>query len=84
MSEFSVAEVRDSIKEILINECVIDSELIKPEAGLIDDLGLDSMTAVSLLTSLEEKYSICLEDDLSELPETFADLVRFVSGKLTN
>jgi len=49
---------------------------------IFDALGIDSMQALSLLTALEERYSVEIPDYEVQDVRTFADLADVVSSRL--
>ena len=56
-----------------------------PDTPLLGALPeLDSMAVITVITSLEERFDIIVEDDelVAEVFEDVASLVRFVQGKL--
>jgi len=57
-----------------------------PETGLFGDLPeLDSMAVAGLLTEIEDRLGIVIEDDEvdGEMLETYGALLAFVEGKLS-
>ena len=56
-------EVRNLIAEII----EMDPSEITPDAGLVEDLGMDSMMALEILAALEKKYKIKIPEE--ELPK---------------
>jgi acyl carrier protein len=66
------SNVFDAVKEEIkkINDC---GEDIKDDSRLKEDLGLDSLSVVSLIASLEERFGIMYND--SELdPDNLTDV----------
>lgn len=79
--------VIDDVKHILadvlqLGEDAEEFSVSTPLLGSIPEL--DSMTVVSLMTSLEEYYGFVIEDDeiSAEVFETVGSLVSFVEGKV--
>jgi acyl carrier protein len=70
-------EIIDTIAE----ESGIDRAEIKPDSDLYS-LGIDSLSALEILTVLEEKYDIIIKDsDLKDI-NNVTEIVRLVSSKL--
>lgn len=68
----------EEMKEELVTIGILyDGELTK-ETSLREDLGLDSLDAMELVTRLESRYEISISDDSAELSETIGDLIRIV------
>ncbi|CZF83019.1 Meromycolate extension acyl carrier protein [Grimontia celer] len=65
------------------SESGIAAKDIVPSMSLRDDLGMDSMQAVSLTLDLEDSLSIAIDDeDLIKL-ETVSDLLEIIESKLS-
>lgn len=76
------ADVRDTLVQTLGIEDRVDT--LTPQTALLDNLTeLDSMAVVELLTALEERFGITIDDgDVSgELFETLGSLTAFVQEK---
>jgi acyl carrier protein len=70
-------EIIDTIAE----ESGIDWDEIKSDSDLYS-LGIDSLSALEILTVLEEKYDIIIKDsDLKDI-NNVTEIVRLVSSKL--
>lgn len=76
--------VRDVLADVLgISAARVDA--FTSETGLFGELPeLDSMAVAGLLTELEDRLGIIIEDDEvdGEMMESFGSLVKFVSQKL--
>lgn len=68
----------DTVKDIIANQLGMDSNKIKPESDIINDLGLDSLDIVGLLMTLEEKWNIVAEDDDIKKLKTVQDVVNYI------
>lgn len=67
----------EEVKKIIAEELNIDEEKITMESKLIDDLGADSLDAVSLIMAVEEKYNIQISDEVAQKIQTVGDIVRY-------
>lgn len=76
------------LKQILADVLGISSEdamALTPESGLFGHLPeLDSMAVAGLLTEIEDRFDIVIEDDDvdGEMLETYGSLMAFVEAKL--
>lgn len=81
-------EVENKLRIILRDILGISAEraaALMPESGLFGVLPeLDSMAVANLLTEIEDRIGITVEDDEidGEMLESFGSLNQFVSGKL--
>ena len=69
------------VQDILIQQLQVSREQIKPEAGIIADLGADSLDMVEIAMKAEEEFSLTLPDEEAEKIVTVDDLYEAV-GKL--
>jgi len=70
-------EIIDTIAE----ESGIDRDEIKPDSDLYS-LGIDSLSALEILTVLEEKYNIMIQDNDLKNMNSVMEIIRLVSSKL--
>ena len=68
----------EKVKEVLMEAINVDEDMIKMEANLKDDLGIDSLAAVELSLELETEFDVRIEDE--ELV-TVADIVSLLESK---
>lgn len=81
-------EVETSIRELLVDVLGVDDEQVAkmdsdtPLFGALPEL--DSMAVAGLLTEMEDRLEITIEDEDvdGELFESFGSLVEFTKGKL--
>jgi acyl carrier protein len=64
-----------------MHQLQVSREQIKPEAGIIADLGADSLDMVEIAMKAEEEFSLTLPDEEAEKIVTVDDLYEAV-GKL--
>ena len=69
------------VQDILMHQLQVNREQIKPEAGIIADLGADSLDMVEIAMKAEEEFSLTLPDEEAEKIVTVDDLYEAV-GKL--
>lgn len=68
----------DKLLEIFANVIPeVDTNEIKPESNLVEDLGLNSLTLVLLAVSIEEEYNMKF-DDLSS-KETVGEVRDYIA-----
>ena len=71
----------DKIKDILVNDLSVDEKLIKPEAELVNDLGINSLELADLILLCEERFGITVEDDDIHKFITVGDVVSYLEEK---
>ena len=70
-------EIIDTIAE----ESGIDRDEIKPDSDLYS-FGIDSLSALEILTVLEEKYNIIIQDNNLKNINSVTEIIRLVSSEL--
>lgn len=70
--------VRERIDIILIDLLALD-KAPKSEEHLYNDLGMDSLDAVELITKIEEEFKIEISDEQLEEIKTVGDVTKMVN-----
>ena len=73
----------DEVKEILADQLDINAEDIELSSNLSDDLGADSLDAIDIVMTIEDRYSIEVPDEVIENMETVDDIVSFIEAHAT-
>ena len=75
-------ELIEAINKTFVDNLEIEEELLKPEAGLFTDLGLDSLDMVDLMVGLQRKFKISLRqsEEMKKIV-TLQDLYDFIEVK---
>lgn len=68
----------EQLKEILVEEMQIKEDLIKPDAELINDLGMNSIELSELVLACEDKFSIQVDEDKVRTFVTVNDVVSYL------
>lgn len=71
----------EKVKEVLMDTINVDEDMIKLEANLKDDLGIDSLAAVELSLELETEFDVRIEDEELAKLVTVADIVSLLESK---
>ena len=71
----------EKVKEVLMEAINVDEDMIKMEANLKDDLGIDSLAAVELSLELETEFDVRIEDEELAKQVTVADIVSLLESK---
>jgi acyl carrier protein len=77
-----INSVEERLKKVLVNELKIESEQIKTDSSLADDLGVDSADMVDLLFAIEDEFNIEISDDEVEEYQKFNDIVDRIKEKI--
>ena len=69
---------------MLINDLAVNADEIKPEAELINDLGINSLELADLILLCEEKFGIEVKDDDIHKFITVGDVVAYLEENVKN
>lgn len=75
-------EVPPQLREIIVSHLGVDDDEVTPDASFLDDLGADSLDSIELAISIEEAYSIELDDEEVEKARTVRDLIFLIQEKV--
>lgn len=81
LTESIIAEIMTRLESE--SDYAVAAKDILPSMSLRDDLGMDSMQAVSLTLDLEDSLSISLDDDDLIKLDTVGDLLEVIESKLS-
>ena len=68
----------ETLKNILVEELQLDPDDIKPEAELVNDLGVNSIELADLIMLCEDKFGIEIEDEDIHKFVTINDVVTYL------
>ena len=70
----------ETLKNILVEELQLDSDDIKPESELVNDLGVNSIELADLIMLCEDKFGIEIEDEDIHKFVTLNDVVSYLAS----
>ena len=76
-------EVKNKLKEIVMDRLNAEEEQIKPEASFVEDLGADSLDIVELIMGIEEEFDIEIPDEDAEKLTTVGEAMNYIKSKLS-
>lgn len=68
----------EKVKNMLVNDLQVNPDEIKPEAELINDLGINSLELADLILLCEERYGIEVKDEDIHKFITVGDVVAYL------
>jgi acyl carrier protein len=75
-------ELLDFLRRVMGKEFAIEAAEVRPEAHLVEDLGLDSVDAMVIALRVEEETGLELSDDELKALDTVASVVTLVHQRL--
>lgn len=77
-----MSDVKEKVKEIIVNQLGVNADEVTEEASFIDDLGADSLDTVELVMALEEEFNQEIPDEEAEKLKTVGDAVKYIGEKV--
>ena len=71
-------KIIEIVNKMLVEEFEIDPLLLKPEALLYEDIGLDSLDAVDLIVMVDKQLGVRIEEDSARSIRTLADVYKII------
>ncbi len=75
-------DIKNRIKQILIDKLGIVPSEITDDANLVKDLGVDSLDYAELVLEFEQTFNIKIPDEDAEQLGTISDAVKYIEAKL--
>ena len=70
----------ETLKQLLIDELRVNEADIKPEAELVNDLGINSLELADLVYACEEKFDVIIDDEELHNFTTVGDVVKYLES----
>ena len=70
------------VNQVLVKEFEIDAALLKPNALLYEDIGLDSLDAVDLIVMVDKELGVRIEEEEARAIRTLEDVYQTIDGLL--
>jgi acyl carrier protein len=75
-----MGDVTADVCQLVAHACAVEAATVKPDGRLVE-YGMDSIRAVDLLVSLEERFGIEISDAEASALKTVGDIVRCIEAK---
>lgn len=72
----------ERVKKIIENQLEINSEDIRLESSLKDDLGIDSLEIFEIVMEMEDEFNVEIPNEDLEDMETIQDVVDYLESKV--
>ena len=76
----SEQEILAGLAEIVNEETGIDASSVQSDKSFTDDLDIDSLSMMTIVTQAEDKFGVTIPDDEVKNLVTVGDAVRFIAG----
>ena len=75
-------EIIEKVNEFLIDEFEIDEGALKPDAHLINDLGIESLDFVDIVVTIEKEFGFKVKrEEITEV-RTLEDLYTYIEKRV--
>lgn len=75
-------EILAGLAEIVAEETGLPAEQVVLEANFTDDLDIDSLSMMAIITYAEEKFDVRIPDEDATSLKTVGDAVSYIAGAL--
>lgn len=70
--------MEDRLRKIFVEHLGVEPDAVTREAGIINDLGADSLDTVELAMAIEEEFGIMISDEEWERVSTFGEALTLI------
>jgi acyl carrier protein len=70
-----------ALKDLIIENLLVDAEDIKPSSDLMDDLGADSAEIEELFGAIEQKWGVEIPEEVADRLRTIQDVVEYLEDQ---
>lgn len=77
---YTSQEILEGLAEIVAEETGLPTDAVVPEKSFTDDLDIDSLSMMTIVTLAEEKFDVQIPDDEVKNLATVGDAVSFIAG----
>jgi acyl carrier protein len=74
----TVEQIEKKVVEVIANLLHLDKSKIKPDSLLVEDLGMDSFSAVEMLFRFEDQYGLEISDEEMVNLKKVKDIVAYL------
>ena len=74
MNELLSESQTKALLDILVEELGVQATQLTPDARLEEDLGADSLTKVEIIMNVDERFDVCVPDEMADRVATVGDL----------
>ena len=75
-------EIEEIVKNFLIEDIEIDENVIKPDALLKDDLGVDSLDFVDIVVIVERNFGFKIKPEEMQGVQTLGQFCDYIESKV--
>jgi acyl carrier protein len=77
---YTASEILEGLAEIVAEETGLPTDAVASEKSFTDDLDIDSLSMMTIVTLAEEKFDVRIPDDEVKNLATVGDAVSFITS----
>jgi len=77
---YTDTEVLEGLAEIIAEETGLPTDAVQLDKSFTDDLDIDSLSMMTIVTHAEDKFSVRIPDDEVKNLTTVGDAVKFITA----
>ena len=77
---YTSQEILEGLAEIVAEETGLPTDAVVPEKSFTDDLDIDSLSMMTIVTHAEDKFGVRIPDDDVKNLTTVGDAVKYIEG----
>lgn len=77
-----MSDIKNKVKEIVVNQLGVDEEEVTDSASFTNDLGADCLDTVELVMQFEKEFNIYAPDTVWERLATVGEVVDYIEREL--
>ncbi|ACZ21347.1 MULTISPECIES: acyl carrier protein [Sanguibacter] len=77
---YTEQDILAGLAEIVAEETGLPADSVTSEKSFTDDLDIDSLSMMTIVTHAEDKFSVTIPDDEVKNLSTVGDAVSFING----
>ncbi len=74
--------VEEKIKNIILDQLMVEEDEITSEASFQEDFGADSLDIVELILAMEEEFKINIPDEEAEKIRTVGEAIAYIKNHI--
>lgn len=78
-----MSDVKERVKQIIVEQLEVTDEEITMESSFDDDLGADSLAQIELVMALEEEFKIEIPDEEADKIRTVQQVIDYVTEHIS-
>ncbi len=78
----STKEIENHLSDIICNYVDLSTVKLSCDSSLLNDIGIDSFSLISIVTDIEDHFNICINDEDLISFSTFNDIISYISARI--